>query len=217
MRVDVIIDVVCPWCYIGKKQLDSAVAQRAAIIDEIIYHPYQLGPDTPPEGVDRKEYYARKFGNTAEFRAAREHMQLLAEALGISFNWDIDARIPNTLDAHRLIRWASGAGCADAVVDDLMYRYFTLGQFLGDHDLLAGVASAAGMDGDLVRSLLATERDSDRISADVAQARQMGVTGVPCFYFDGRGPVSGAQDASRLVQIIDQVIALQQQEAGQTS
>ncbi len=213
MRIDTIIDVVCPWCYIGKKQLDLAVAQRPDDVREVIYRPYQLGPDTPAEGIDRKLYYKQKFGDTPQFKAAREHMSTVGEELGIVFDWDRDALIPNTLDAHRLISWAQGAGCGDAVTEDLMLRYFTHGEFLGDWDLLVDVARTAGMDADLVQELLDSDRDVENVKTAVNKARGLGVTGVPCFYFNGQGPVAGAQEAKLLVQVIDQVSGILKAEA----
>lgn len=210
MEIDVVIDVVCPWCFVGKRQLDQAVAERSDVITEIRYRPFQLDPSTPLEGVDRKSHYKKKFGDSPQYKAAREHLQTLGEQLGIAFDFHREARIANTLDAHRLIRWAKSAeaevpDAQELVVEGLMKAYFEEGQFLGDHSFLQNVAKSAGMDGALVGSLLASDQDRGMIQQDVHRAQQMGVSGVPFFIFDGKAGVSGAQDKDTLVQVIDRL------------
>lgn len=205
MELDVVIDVVCPWCYVGKRQLDKALAERPGVVKQVRYRPYQLSTETPPEGVDRAEHYARKFGDSPQYKAARQHLLDLGKSLGIAFDFESECRIANTLDAHRVIRWAMSTGRQEAVAEGLMKAYFEDCAFLGDHALLADVATAAGMDGDLVRELLASDRDKDMIAAEVKQAHAMGIQGVPMFIFNQKAGVSGAQDASVLVQVIDKL------------
>lgn len=207
MELDVVIDVVCPWCFVGKRQLDKALAQRPGIVNKVRYRPYQLSAETPAEGVDRAEHYARKFGDSPQYKAAREHLLVLGKELGINFDFESECRIANTLDAHRLIRWAMTPGLQEEVAEGLMKAYFEDCAFLGDHTLLVQIARDAGMDGDLVADLLSSDKDKDLIAGEVRQAHQMGIQGVPMFIFNGNAGVSGAQDASVLVQVIDKLQA----------
>lgn len=207
MELDVVIDVVCPWCFVGKRQLDKALRQRPGLVTAVRWRPYQLSADTPQEGVDRAEHYARKFGDSPQFRAARQHLLAVGKELDINFDFESKCRIANTMDAHRLIRWATAPGVQNDVVEGLMKAYFEESAFLGDHKLLTDIAREAGMDGDLVADLLASDRDRDQISAEVQQAHQMGIQGVPMFIFNGTSGISGAQDASVLVQVIDKIQA----------
>ncbi len=207
MELDIVIDVVCPWCFVGKRQLDKALAQRPGIVSKVRYRPYQLSAETPAEGVDRAEHYARKFGDSPQYKAAREHLLQLGKELGINFDFESECRIANTLDAHRLIRWAMTPGVQEEVAEGLMKAYFEDCAFLGDHSLLVEVARDAGMDGELVQELLSSDKDKDLIAGEVRQAHQMGIQGVPMFIFNGNAGVSGAQDASVLVQVIDKLQA----------
>lgn len=207
MELDVVIDVVCPWCFVGKRQLDKALAQRPGVVKRVRYRPYQLSAETPAEGVDRAEHYARKFGDSPQYKAAREHLLRTGKELGINFDFESECRIANTLDAHRLIRWAMTPDLQEEVAEGLMKAYFEDCAFLGDHALLVQVARDAGMDGDLVQDLLASDKDKDLIAGEVQQAHQMGIQGVPMFVFNGNAGVSGAQDASVLVQVIDKLRA----------
>ncbi|WP_051555810.1 DsbA family protein [Kordiimonas gwangyangensis] len=117
MQIDVVIDVVCPWCFVGKRQLDRALEMRPGVVTSVRYLPYQLSAETPAEGVDRNEYYEKKFGNSPQFQAARQHLRTLGEALGIQFDFESECRIANTLDAHRLLRWGYGAGVQPQLAD----------------------------------------------------------------------------------------------------
>jgi predicted DsbA family dithiol-disulfide isomerase len=205
MKLAIVIDVVCPWCFVGKREIEKAMAMRPGVISSIEWRPFQLAPDTPAEGVDRKLYYQRKFGDTAQLDEMRRHLKNRGEALGIDFDFDSDCLIANTLDAHRLIRWAGPAGCQDIVVEALMEQYFEKAAFLGDKALLCDIAEDAGMDRELVTELLATDRDADLVRQDIQQANNMGVSGVPFFIFDGKAAVSGAQSSEVFVQIFGQL------------
>lgn len=207
MDIDVVIDVVCPWCFVGKRQLDEALAMRPGKVTSVRYRPYQLSPETPAEGVDRNAYYARKFGNSPQFQAARQHLRDMGASLGIQFDFESECRIANTLDAHRLLRWALGAGVQDAVAEGLMRRYFEESKFIGDHALLREVAEEAGMDGALVADLLAGDADAEAVRRDIDGARRMGVQGVPFYIFDGKTALSGAQGAEAMAAAIDKLTA----------
>ncbi len=206
MKLDIVIDVVCPWCYVGKKQLDKALAMRPLAISEKRWRPYQLAPETPAEGVDRRVYYKQKFGEgSPQLAAMREHLLKTGADLGVKFDFESDCRVANTLDAHRLIRWAFSAGVQDLVAEDLMQRYFEDCAFLGDLELLADVADRAGMDKALVADLLASDEDKKLVYNEIMQARQMGVQGVPMFIFNDKHGVSGAQEANVLVDVMDKL------------
>lgn len=201
MKLAIVIDVVCPWCFVGKREIEKAMAIRPGVISSIEWRPFQLAPDTPAEGVDRKLYYQRKFGDTAQLAEMRRHLKNRGEALGIDFDFESDCLIANTLDAHRLIRWAGPAGCQDIVVEALMEQYFEKAAFLGDKTLLCDIAESAGMERESVAELLATDRDAALVRQDIQQANHMGVSGVPFFIFDGKAAISGAQSSEIFVQI----------------
>ncbi|NVJ96841.1 MAG: DsbA family oxidoreductase [Alphaproteobacteria bacterium] len=207
MELDVVIDVVCPWCFVGKRQLDQALEARPGIVSIVRYRPYQLAPDTPTEGVDRKAYYEKKFGNSPQLAAMREHLLAQAPDLGIKFDFESDCTIGNSLDAHRLIRWALSPGKQAEVADGIMKAYFEDCAFIGDHALLVEIAGSAGMDLGLVADLLAGDTDKDLVRAEVGQAHQSGIRGVPMYIFDGKYAVSGAQGAEALIGVMDQIAA----------
>ena len=213
LTVDVVSDVVCPWCYIGKRRLEAALARLRetdpALPVTIRWHPFQLNPDLPAGGVDRREYLERKFGGPDRAKQIYARVGAAGETVGIPFAFDAIARQPNTLDAHRLIAWAQTRheGDADALVEALFRAYFTEGRFVGDHDELVRIATQAGYDPQDTRDFLA----SDALRAEVAQAderaRTMGISGVPFFIFDGKTAVSGAHEPEALLEAIAQARA----------
>jgi predicted DsbA family dithiol-disulfide isomerase len=205
MKLAIVIDVVCPWCFVGKREIEKAMTIRPGVISSIEWRPFQLAPDTPSEGIDRKLYYQRKFGDAAQLAEMRRHLKNRGEALGIDFDFESDCLIANTMDAHRLIRWAGPAGCQDIVVEALMEQYFEKAAFLGDKILLCDIAENAGMDRESVAELLATDQDAALVRQDIQQANNMGVSGVPFFIFDGKTAISGAQPSEIFVQIFDQL------------
>lgn len=206
ITVDVVSDVVCPWCFIGQKRLDRAVAASGVEV-HINWRPFQLDPTIPPEGRDRHEYMMGKFGSEARIREIHARIEPLGAAEGISFAFDAIKVAPNTLDAHRVIRWAGAIG--EEVQNRLVRRLFQLnfeeGKNLGDHSILIEAARGAGMDAAIVETLLPTDADADAVRNEIATASRMGVTGVPCFLIEGRYAVMGAQDAETLADAIRQV------------
>jgi predicted DsbA family dithiol-disulfide isomerase len=202
LAIDVVSDVVCPWCYLGKKRLERALALEAEPI-AVHWRPYQLDPTIPKEGIDRRAYLTNKFGNDGRIEAAHERLAALGAEEGIAFAFDRIARAPNTLDAHRLIRWAFLNGAQDKVVDRLFSLYFEQGRDIGDRALLIEAARECGMDAEVVEKLLAEGADEDEVRAEIAQAQQLGVTGVPFFIFAQRFAVPGAQSADVLTAAID--------------
>ncbi len=219
LQVDVISDVMCPWCYIGKRRLEAAVAASPVPI-ELRWRPFQLDGTLPPEGKDRKTYLADKFGSADQARALYKNVEAAGEAESIPFEFDRISVSPNTLDAHRLIRWAGGIGAAmqDAVVESLFRAYFLDGQHIGDRAVLRDIAEQAGMDGELVAELLDKDADSDVVRQEIVQAGQMGVTGVPTFIVGNKYALVGAQPAEQLADAFTQIAAaLAAEQSGDTS
>jgi predicted DsbA family dithiol-disulfide isomerase len=201
--IDVVSDVVCPWCYLGKKRLERAIAGQGDAI-AVRWRPYQLDPTIPTAGVDRGGYLKNKFGDDGRLETVHERLRALGAPLGISFAFDKIARSPNTLDAHRLIRWASVTGAQNAVVDRLFTLYFEQGRDIGDRALLLDVAGEYGMDVELVEKLFSEGDDIEEVRAEIEQAQKLGVTGVPFFIFASRFGVPGAQDVEVLEKAIEQ-------------
>lgn len=205
--IDVVSDAVCPWCYVGQKRLDRALAAVPEVEAVVSWRPFQLDPTIPPQGKDRRAYMLAKFGSEERLREIHARIEPLGEAEGIRFDFDAIKVSPNTLDAHRLIRWAGAAGndIQNRLVRELFSLYFERGANIGDHAVLVEAARNTGMDAPVVESLLPTDADRDTVSAEIATASRMGVTGVPCFLLEGKYAVMGAQDASALADAIRQV------------
>lgn len=209
LMIDVVSDVVCPWCYLGQKRLDKAIAAVPDVDVSVSWRPFQLDPTIPPEGMDRKAYMKAKFGDEARLRDAHARLEALGKAEGIDYAFDAITVSPNTLDAHRVIRWAGaeGAETQNRLVRDLFKTYFERGENIGDRAVLVDVARGAGMEAAVVESLLAGDADSEAVANEAATASRMGVTGVPCFLFEGKYAVMGAQDVSTLTDAIRQIAA----------
>ena len=202
MKLDILSDPICPWCYIGKAQLDAALAERPDHPFTIEWHPFQLNPDMPREGMDRQAYLTAKFGDSTE---VYDRIAEAARDAGVEIDFDSIRRTPNTLDAHRLIHWAGIEGRQPAVVAALFAANFREGRDIGDPEVLADIADAVGMDAAVVAKLLASDADVEEIRARDAHSRQMGVTGVPCFIVNQRHAVPGAQPAALWLKVIDEI------------
>ncbi len=207
ISIDIVSDTVCPWCFIGKRRLETAIGQRSEYQYQIGWRPFQLNPDLATGGMERKQYLAQKFGNRERARQIYEHVKAAGVAENIPFNFDAIGQQPNTFDSHRLIRWAAEAEIQDAVVEELFRRYFTRGVDIGDRGILIDVADFCGMDGSEVRRQLEDDVDCERVCDEELVARRMGVNGVPCFIIDRKYAVSGAQDPSVLVNVFDLAIS----------
>lgn len=203
MQIDVISDSICPWCYIGKRRLEKAIAARPDLTFDVIWRPYQLNPDTPREGYDRKAYMQAKFGGTDQAKGVYKVVAATAREEGLEFALEKQQRIPNTLDSHRLNHWAHTAGVQDAVIEGLFRAYFMDGADIGDPAVLVKVAKDAGMDAGVVAKLLAGDADRELVLREEAVARRMGVSGVPCFIVDQRLVMVGAQETDMLLRTID--------------
>jgi predicted DsbA family dithiol-disulfide isomerase len=207
ITVDVVSDVVCPWCFIGQKRLDKAIAAVGGTQVHVRWRPFQLDPTIPPEGKDRRDYMLAKFGSEERIREIHARIEPIGEAEGISFAFEAIKVAPNTLDAHRLIRWAGAAG--EAVQNRLVRRLFQLNfeqaANIGDHSVLAEAAREAGMDASVVATLLPTDADLEAVRTEIATASRMGISGVPCFLIEAKYAVMGAQDVDTLADAIRQV------------
>lgn len=205
IRLDIFSDPVCPWCYIGKARLDRALESRPDHPFAIQWHPFQLNPDMPVGGMDRRAYLEAKFGGKTEAVAAYAQVAEAARKDGLGINFESMARMPNTLDAHRLIHWAGLAGRQNAVVDGLFRAYFRQGQDIGDTTILCDIAGHCGMEADAVARLLATDADRDDLTARDLDARQKGVTAVPTYLVAQKYVVAGAQPVELWQRAIDEM------------
>jgi predicted DsbA family dithiol-disulfide isomerase len=201
LEIDVVSDVVCPWCFLGKRKLDAAMKQVPNFDYEVRWRPFQLDPTIPPEGKSRREYMSAKFGpeKIAEIHARLEEA---GREEGVVFAFDKITRSPNTLDAHRLIRWAQGSGKQSEIVDRLFTLYFCEGQDIGDRAVLLRVAEEAGLDATTFARLYNEGVDIGSVREEVSTAARMGVSGVPFFIFNGKYAVSGAQPVDALIGVI---------------
>ena len=197
LTIDVVSDVVCPWCYLGEKRLEAAIAEESEPV-AVRWRPYQLDPTIPQGGLDRTEYMERKFGRDGRLKTIHDHLVRLGAEVGLPFAFDKIRRAPNTLDAHRLIRWAASAWAQREVVDRLFRAYFVEGRDVGDRAALLDIAAASGLDAHIVEKLLAEGAYADAVRDEIARAQAIGVAGVPFFIFAGRLGVPGAQDVSLL-------------------
>lgn len=207
LSIDVVSDVVCPWCYVGKKRLEAAIALTPDVAVEVRWRPFQLDATMPAGGMDRKQYMMSKFGDEKRIDQAHANLTAMGAAEGIAFDFDAIKVAPNTLDAHRVIRWAAASGLdvQGRLVTELFSRYFERGENIGDPRVLVSAADAAGMDAAVVEAMLATDADRNEVSSEVATASRMGISGVPCFLLESKYAVMGAQEASALADAIRQV------------
>ncbi|MCR9213557.1 MAG: DsbA family oxidoreductase [Proteobacteria bacterium] len=214
MKIDIVSDTVCPWCFIGKRKLEKALAERPDLEVEITWRPFQLHPDMPIEGADRKEFIAKKFGSHERAKDLYNNVKMAGDAVDIPFEFEKIKRSPNTLDSHRLLRWSESAGCQDAMAEILFRRFFIDGEDLGDRAVLIAAAAEAGMDENLVARLLEEGADLDTVAKEDQMAREMGVSGVPFFIIDNKYALSGAQDPASFLAAFDQIEAEKKAEGG---
>jgi len=191
LEIDIVSDVICPWCFIGKRRFERALRllPRETQI-EVHWRPFQLNPDMPLEGIDRKLYRTRKFGSWERSQALDAQLAENGAGEGIQFAFDRMERTPNTFEAHRLILLAGEQGVQDGVVEALFQAYFVNAMDIGNREVLAGIATAAGMD---ARDFLESERGRQEVGAEESWARRLGVQGVPFFLINGVAAISGAQ------------------------
>ncbi len=203
--IDVVSDVICPWCYLGKRRLDRALDMLGDVPVTVAYRPFLLDPSIPPEGVTRSEYMAAKFPDPDVARRGATALKEYGLAEGIAFAFDKIKRTPNTMDAHRLIRWSRSQGQQPAVVERLFHVYFQKGEDIGDRDVLLSVAKDCGMDVVLVGDLLNGDADKKKIFDEVKHFYKLGVNGVPTFILNRQYGMVGAQDVDVLVEMIERL------------
>jgi len=203
VRIDVVSDVVCPWCFIGKRRLEKALALKPEIPVEVHWHPYFLNDWIPREGMAREEYLTTKFGSPERYKGIAQRVSAAAAAEGLVYASDKMKRQPNTTDCHRLILWADVQGKAPAMKQKLMDLYFTEGADLSDRETLVKAAADVGLDADMVRGDLAGDKDVDAVGDEAQRAKEAGIDGVPCFIFAGKYAVSGAQAPEYLAEMIE--------------
>jgi predicted DsbA family dithiol-disulfide isomerase len=202
LPIDVVSDVVCPWCFIGKRRLEKAAALRPDIEVEIRFRPYFLNPWVPREGISREEYLTTKFGSPERYRSIAQRVAHAAAGEGLTYMIDAIKRQPNTLDCHRLILWAGERSSAAGMKQRLMDLYFAEGGDLTDREVLIKAAADCGLDGRLVRERLDSEQDVARVQQEADKAKDAGIDGVPCFIFGSRIAVQGAQSPEHLAQAL---------------
>ena len=195
--VDVVSDVICPWCFLGKRRLDRAIALVPEVDVAIRWRPYFLDPTIPAEGMDRRTYMVRKFGEE-RLKTIHDPFNVAGLAEGVQYNFEKITRTPNTTDAHRVIRFAVGSGVQEQVVDNLFAAYWSEGRDIGDAETLVDVASKSGLSGKDVQKHLASDNGKLEVAQEVAQAQSMGVQGVPTFIFAQHFGISGAQSPETL-------------------
>jgi predicted DsbA family dithiol-disulfide isomerase len=202
MKVDVVSDVVCPWCFVGKRRLEAALASTDGSAVAVRWRPFQLDPTIPPQGLERRAYMRAKFRDDARLADVHARLRAIGAEVGIEFDFDAISRSPNTLDAHRLIRWAAASGVQEEVVEGLFSAYFEHGRDIGDRTVLTEIAAECGMDAEAVGRQFAGNDGVDAIRNEIAEAQEIGVTGVPFFIFASRLAVSGAQSAEVLARAL---------------
>jgi len=213
MQIDFISDTVCPWCFIGKRRLGRAMAMRPNIGFDVRYRPYRLDPSVPKGGLERAAYLAAKFGKNGGVEEAQRVIAAEGAKEGIEFDFAAILRTPNTLDSHRLIRWAELTGAQDEVVERLFAAYFENGEDIGDIRVLSDIADVCGMDGSQVADMLESDQDVNLVEREDQLAREMGVTGVPALIFNNKVAVSGAREPEILVMAIDKALEMASQQA----
>jgi predicted DsbA family dithiol-disulfide isomerase len=205
VRIDVVSDVVCPWCFIGKHRLEAALKLKPDIAVEVHYRPYFLNDWIPREGIARDEYLTTKFGSPERYKGIAQRVGAAAAAEGLVYASDKMKRQPNTLDCHRLIHWAEAVGKSAEMKQKLMDLYFTEGADLTQADTLVQAAADVGLEAGTVRADLASDKDVALIEQEAQQAKEAGIEGVPCFIFGGKFAVSGAQAPEYLAEAIERI------------
>jgi len=207
LSIEVVFDLVCPWCYLGTRRLRRALLARPEIAVDVVWRPFLLNPDIPPAGVARQEYMVRKFGG--EERARRLHASIaeLGRAEGVLFRFDRIRRIPASLDAHRMVRLAAREDLAGAMVETLFHAYFAEGADIGHPDVLMRLAERVGIEPMMAFRYIASGAEADAVHAENLRAHRLGINGVPCFVVAGRHAIAGAQEPEVIERLLDVALA----------
>jgi predicted DsbA family dithiol-disulfide isomerase len=205
MRIDIYSDTVCPWCYLGKRRFDLAIATRPQYEPAVVWRPFELNPDVPVEGVDRETFMAAKMPDQARLEQAHAELERLGEASGIRFRFELISRVPNTRRSHLLIAHAARSGSQAEVKDRIMRAYFEEGSDIGDPEELVRLAAEVGLNAAEVRNALILRAGQDGVVAAERHAAVLGISGVPTYIFDGQYTISGAQEVGVFARVFDQV------------
>jgi predicted DsbA family dithiol-disulfide isomerase len=203
MQLDIYSDTICPWCYVGKRRLERALAARPQPELAVRWRAFQLNPGMPLDGMERRAYIEAKFGSADRARRIYDAVSAAGAGEGIAFAFDRIRRTPNTLQSHRLLRHAAALGRQDELLDELFHAYFEAGADIGDVVVLAEIAESAGLDGEEARRYLESDEDREAVLQEDQVARRQGINGVPCFIFNGRYALSGAQEPEAMFQLFD--------------
>ena len=203
LAIEVVHDLVCPWCYLGVRRLMRTLRHRPDLATELTWRPFLLNPDMPRMGMSRPDYVVRKFGGEDRARRLYASIAEIGRVEGIMFRFDRIKRTPSSIDAHRLVRYAARFGRADDMVEALFSAHFTDGYDIGDHGILMSVAAACGLDTSPVRRFLQSDEDLEGVHADNLRAHRLGINGVPCFVIGGRHAIAGAQEPEVIERLLD--------------
>ena len=207
MEIQIIFDTVCPWCYIGKRRMEQALTLRPHVDVDLVWRPFLLNREIPANGIDRPAYLIRKFGSEARVRRVYGAIAQAGESVDIDFAFDSIDRTPNSVDSHRLIRYATRNDADPRIVERLFFEYFIEGLDIGRQDVLQGIGARAGLNGDEVGAYLSSEEDIDYVYDENTRAHRMGINSVPAFVFNEKMVISGAQEPRVLARMIDAAIA----------
>lgn len=201
--IEVVHDLVCPWCFLGVRRLMRTLRRRPDLLFDLAWRPFLLNPDMPRAGMARPDYVVRKFGGEDRARRLYTSISEIGRAEGVDFRFERIRRTPNSVDAHRLVRFAARFGRADQIVDLLFSAHFTDGLDIGDTAVLVAVAQACGIDGRQARQFLLGEDEGDAVHAENLRAHRLGINGVPCFVVAGRHAIAGAQEPEVIERLLD--------------
>jgi predicted DsbA family dithiol-disulfide isomerase len=203
LGIDIVHDLVCPWCYLGVRRLLRTLRRRPDLLFDLTWRPFLLNPDMPRLGMARPDYVVRKFGGEDRARRLYASISEIGRAEGMLFRFDRIRRTPSSVDAHRLVRYATRFGRADAMVEALFSAHFTDGHDIGEHGVLVAVATACGLEPVSVRRFLASEDETEAVHAENLRAHRLGINGVPCFVIGGNHAIAGAQEPEVIERLLD--------------
>ena len=203
LSIEVVHDLVCPWCYLGLRRLLRTLRRRPDILFDLTFRPFLLNPDMHRAGMARADYVVRKFGGEERARRLYASIADIGRAEGMLFRFDRIRRTPSSVDAHRLVRWATGFVSAQDLVEALFTAHFTDGRDIGDPYVLAAVAASCGLDGAAVQAFLASDGEADAVHGENLRAHRLGINGVPCFVIGGRHAIAGAQEPEVIERLLD--------------
>ena len=203
LLIEVVHDLVCPWCYLGFRRLQRTLARRPDLLFDLAWRSFLLNPDMPRAGMARADYVLRKFGGEDRARRLYASITEIGDAEGVSFRFDRIRRTPSSVDAHRLVRWAAPFGRATEVAEALFAAHFTDGHDIGDHAVLRAIAASCGLDPVAAGAFLRSDEDVDAVHADNLRAHRLGINGVPCFVVSGRHAIAGAQEPEVIERLLD--------------